>query len=70
MNEVYPLKNLLTLNKFFKGMQGIDGKFALLKMAQTDLSVKRKKLTDKNILSAEEKAYLQYGSAQPAFLFA
>ena len=51
-------------------MQGIDGKFALLKMAQTDLSVKRKKLTDKNTLSAEEMAYLQNRSAQPAFLFA
>ena len=51
-------------------MQGIDGKFALLKMAQTHLCVKWKNLTDNTTLSAEEKAYLQYGNAQPAFLFA
>ena len=36
-------------------MPGIDGKFALLKMAQTDLSVKRKKLTDNTELSEVEQ---------------
>ena len=39
-------------------MQGIDGKFALLKMAQTHLCVKWKNLTDNNI-SAEEVAFLK-----------
>ena len=39
-------------------MQGIDGKFALLKMAQTDLSVKRKKLTDNTELSEALEAQM------------
>ena len=34
-------------------MQGIDGKFALLKMAQTHLCVKWKKLDDEEIQASE-----------------
>lgn len=53
------------------GMMGIDEEYALLKMVRADLSVKRKKLTDKaQTLTAEEMAYLQYRSARPAYLFA
>ena len=35
-------------------MQGIDGKFALLKMAQTHLCVKWKNLTDKTLSEFQE----------------
>ena len=44
------------------GMQGIDGKFALLKMAQTHLCVKWKELTDNENYSADERYFLAYGN--------
>ena len=41
-------------------MQGIDGKFALLKMAQTHLCVKWKKIIDKDLsLSQADAEYFE-----------
>jgi len=51
-------------------MLGIDEEFALLQTVETHLCVKWKTTDADNTPSAEEMAYVQYRSAQPAFLFA
>lgn len=51
-------------------MKGIDEKLHFYKSLERACCVKQEKITDKDNLSAEEMAYLQYRNAQPAFLYA
>lgn len=48
-------------------MNGIDEEFALLKNVRADLSENRKKLTDSQKLTADERNYLAFGMPKLAY---